>query len=155
MCPLTFCRKESTMCLFMVCHEPAKSPLQWWNKERDESPTRRMNILNSLKRSGWTRRQAMSNLEDIIALSPKLKLGCRWRVGRNWPHLANQRPALIVLEDTILHVNGEDKDDMIACILVSTNHQSRVDYQPSLERPWLWLQDDIPKPLEMKPACKY
>jgi hypothetical protein len=48
--------------------------------------------------------------------------------------LANQRPALIVLEDTILHVSGKDKDDMIACILVSTNHQSRVDYRPSLEK---------------------
>jgi hypothetical protein len=42
--------------------------------------------------------------------------------------LANQRPALIVLEDTTLHVSGEDKDDIIACILVSTNHQSRVNY---------------------------
>jgi hypothetical protein len=44
---------------------------------------------------------------------------------------------------------------MIAYTLVSTNHQSRVDYRPSLERSWLWLQDDVPKPLEMKPACKY
>jgi hypothetical protein len=38
---------------------------------------------------------------------------------------------------------------------MSTNHQPRVDYRPSLERPWLWLQDDVPKPLKMKSACKY
>jgi hypothetical protein len=153
--PLTFCRKESTMCLFMVCHEPAKSPLRWWNKEGDKSAIRRINILNSLKRSGWTRWQAMSNLENFIALSPKLELGCRWGAGRTNLILANQKPTLIVLEEAILHVGGEDKDDMIACIRMSTNHQSRVDYRPSLVRPWLWLQDDVPKLLEMKPACKY
>jgi hypothetical protein len=51
----------------------------------------------------------MSNLEDIIALSPKLE-----EQGATNLILANQRPALIVLEDTILHVGGKDKDDMIA-----------------------------------------
>jgi hypothetical protein len=79
------------MCLFMVCHEPAKSPLRWWNKEGDKSAIRWINILNSLKRSAWTRQQAMCNLKDIIALSPKLELGCRWGAGRNWSHFSQPK----------------------------------------------------------------
>jgi hypothetical protein len=155
MCPLTFCRKESTMCLLTVCHELAKSPLRWWNKEGDKSATRRINILNSLKRRGWTRRQAISNLEDIIALSPKLKLGCRWGARRNWPHFSQPK--------TYSHCSWRHHlarrrrgqgwhDSMHPCV----NQSPIKGWLPTKPwRPWLWLQDDVPKPLEMKPACKY
>jgi hypothetical protein len=145
MCPLTFCRKKGIydVPVYGLVWQATTSVMT--KEGRDECHMKNLQQKHSLNGSGWTKQHVISSIEDNLAL----KQGVTHLI------LANQRPALIILEDTSLHVGSKDKDDMIACTLVSTNHQSRVDYRPSLERPLLWLQDDVPKPLKMKPACKY
>jgi hypothetical protein len=111
MCPLTFCRKESTLCLFMM-----------------------------EQRSGWTKHMPWAMLKTAWHwVFPKLKLEWRWEAGCN--SLANLRPAFIIFEDIILHVGSKDKDEKMPlhhsihpCV---NKHQPLVDYRLFLVRPWI------------------
>jgi hypothetical protein len=91
MCPLTFCRKKGIYDA-PVYGSVWQATTSVMNKEgRDECHTKNLQQKHSLNGSGWTKQHIISNLEDIIALSPKLELGCRSGAGHNSPHFSQPK----------------------------------------------------------------
>ena len=93
-----------------------------------------------------------------IESSHKLKLGWRCEAGYNSRHISQAKTAFIIFEDTSSHAGSKGQDDKMPLhhglhSRINRRHQFMVVCQWCLMKSW--AQEVIPKPLEMKLACKY
>jgi hypothetical protein len=102
-------------------------------------------------RSGWTNRQAMSNIKDNLALSlPKTQERM----------LMRSMPASIAFVEDKLARRQQGLGWQMPMHHDMHPHINRCQklmevYRQCLIRSWPWSQDNIPKSLKMKLLCKY